>query len=184
MTNFSAKPERTSVMSSRIFCNIPVYSGRGMKSFSWEATARVKRSSCPPWSINPSFKCWRRSLRFKAYKLYQRWMANNNLYKTIGQLSVCQFSSWVFAHRYTCKKITYCSKSANKPSTSCAPIGCQQVVLPSYQQVWNNLLTTCNNFVDIIRFVCCKVVPIGPIQSWYNNIVNLVTSDIFVRTTL
>ena len=37
------------------------------------------------------------------------------------------------------------------------PASCQQVVfallVPSCQQVWNKLLTTCNNLVDIIRLV-------------------------------
>jgi hypothetical protein len=51
----------------------------------------------------------------------------------------------------------------------------QQVVfallVTSCQQVWNKLLTICNNLVDIIRLACCKVVPTSPIQSWYNNIV-------------
>jgi hypothetical protein len=57
------------------------------------------------------------------------------------------------------------------------PTSRQQVVfalrVPSCQQVWNKLLTTCNNLVDIIRFVACKVVPTSPIQSWYNNIVTI-----------
>jgi hypothetical protein len=37
------------------------------------------------------------------------------------------------------------------------PTSRQQVVfallVPSYQQVWNKLLTTCNNLIDIIRLV-------------------------------
>ena len=37
------------------------------------------------------------------------------------------------------------------------PTSCQQVVftllVPSCEQVWNKLLTTCNNLVDIIRLV-------------------------------
>ena len=50
------------------------------------------------------------------------------------------------------------------------PTSRQQVVfallVPSCQQVWNKLWTTCNKLVDIIRLV-----PTSPIQSWYNNIV-------------
>ena len=49
----------------------------------------------------------------------------------------------------------------------------QQVVfaqlVTSCQQVWNKLLTTCNNLADIIRRY--KVVPTRLLQSWYNNIV-------------
>jgi hypothetical protein len=45
---------------------------------------------------------------------------------------------------YSRKNFTCCSKSTNKPSTSC---------VPSCQQVRNKLLTTCNNLVDIIRLV-------------------------------
>ena len=51
----------------------------------------------------------------------------------------------LFLHRYTRKNLTTCSKSANKPSTSCVRMACQQV--------WNKLLTTCNNLVDIVRLV-------------------------------
>jgi hypothetical protein len=51
---------------------------------------------------------------------------------------------------YTRKNLTSCSKCANK-------LGREQVVfallVPSCQQVWNKLLITCNNFVDIIRLV-------------------------------
>jgi hypothetical protein len=39
-------------------------------------------------------------------------------------------------------------------------------------QVVNQLLTTCNNLVDIIRLnLLYGVVPTSPTQSWYNNIV-------------
>ena len=48
---------------------------------------------------------------------------------------------------YTPKNLTSCSKFANKLSTSCARTAC-----PS-QQVWNNLLTTCNKLDGIIRLV-------------------------------
>jgi hypothetical protein len=53
----------------------------------------------------------------------------------------------------------------------------QQVVfallVPSCQQVWNKLLTICNNLVDIIRLVTrfFQQVRYCPIQSWYNSIV-------------
>ena len=46
------------------------------------------------------------------------------------------------------KNLTSCTKSANKPSTSCVRTSC-----PKLLQVWNKLLTTCNNLVDIIRLV-------------------------------
>ena len=53
---------------------------------------------------------------------------------------------------YTRKNLASCSESANKPPTSR-----QQVVfamlVPSCQQVWNKLLTTCNKLDDIIRLV-------------------------------
>jgi hypothetical protein len=52
---------------------------------------------------------------------------------------------------YTRKNLTSCSKSANKPSTSCVRTACPK--WPSCQQVWNKPLTTCNNLVDIIRLV-------------------------------
>ena len=39
---------------------------------------------------------------------------------------------------YTHKNLTPCSKSANKPSTSCAAL-----LVPSCQQVWKKLLITC-----------------------------------------
>ena len=49
----------------------------------------------------------------------------------------------------------------------------QQVVfarlVTSCQQVWNKLLTTCNNLVDYCQ-TCYKVVPTRLLQSWYNNI--------------
>ena len=69
---------------------------------------------------------------------------------------------------------TSCNKSVHKLSTSCVCTAClythkisqlvaslqtsrQQVVfarlVTSCQQVWNNLLTTCNNLVDIVRLV-------------------------------
>jgi hypothetical protein len=92
-------------------------------------------------------------------------MANNNLYKTIGQLSVFKFSSEHFLLSSTHVKSLHLVASLST--------GCKQVVLPLVVPTWNNL-TTCN-IVDIIGFVCCKVVPTSPIQSWYNNIVNLVT---------
>ena len=48
----------------------------------------------------------------------------------------------------TRKNLISCSNSANKR---------QQVVfallIASCQQVWNKLVTTCNNLVDIIKFV-------------------------------
>jgi hypothetical protein len=47
---------------------------------------------------------------------------------------------------YTRKNLTSCNKFANKPSTSCLPL-----LVTSCQQVWNKLLTICNNLVDIIR---------------------------------
>ena len=46
---------------------------------------------------------------------------------------------------HTRKNLTSCSKFVNKPSTSCLRNACQQV--------WNKLLTICNNLVDIIRLV-------------------------------
>jgi hypothetical protein len=59
------------------------------------------------------------------------------------------FSLIVFYHdTYTHAVISSCSKSADKPSTSCV-----RTLVPSCQQVWNKLLTTCNNLVDIIRLV-------------------------------
>jgi hypothetical protein len=49
----------------------------------------------------------------------------------------------------TCVKISHLVESL--------PTSCQQVVfallVPSCQQVWNKLLTNCNNLVDIIRLV-------------------------------
>ena len=70
--------------------------------------------------------------------------------------SICQFlwthmmpnlqPAFGIALTYTRKNLTTCSKSANKR---------QQVVfarlVTSCQQVWNKLLTTCNNLVDIVR---------------------------------
>ena len=50
--------------------------------------------------------------------------------------------------RFTLKNLPSRSKSANKPSTSYV-----RNVVPSCQQVWNKLLTTCNNLVDIIGLV-------------------------------
>ena len=50
---------------------------------------------------------------------------------------------------YTRKNLTSCSKSANKPSTSCVRTACYT----SCQQVWNKLLTICNNLVGIVRLV-------------------------------
>ena len=48
------------------------------------------------------------------------------------------------------------------------PTSRQQVVfallVTNCQQVWNNLLTTCNNFVEIIR-LCCKVVLTSPLHA-------------------
>ena len=41
---------------------------------------------------------------------------------------------------YTRKNLTACSKSANKPSTSC---------VRTCQQACNKLLTVCNNLVEI-----------------------------------
>jgi hypothetical protein len=46
---------------------------------------------------------------------------------------------------YTRNNLTSCNKFVNKPSTSCLVTSCQQV--------WNKLLTICNNLVDIIRLV-------------------------------
>ena len=61
------------------------------------------------------------------------------------------------------------------------PTSRQQVVfallVPICQQVWNKLLTTCNNLVDIIGLVARLFKQIryslrlSPIQSWYNSIV-------------
>jgi hypothetical protein len=79
------------------------------------------------------------------------------------------------------------------------PTSRQQVVfallVPSCQPMFGtSLLTTCNNLVDIIRYICSKVVPTSPIQ--YITIllqpcvVNLVTFLLYhdcirlVRTTL
>jgi hypothetical protein len=46
------------------------------------------------------------------------------------------------------KNLASCNKSANKPSTRCIRTAWQ-----SCQQVWNNLLTTCTNLVEIIRLI-------------------------------
>ena len=51
------------------------------------------------------------------------------------------------AMKYTRKNLTTCCKSANRPST------CSHDLLQTCQQVWNKLLTTCNNLVDIVRIV-------------------------------
>ena len=50
---------------------------------------------------------------------------------------------------YTPKNLTSCGKSANKPSTSCVRTACPKLAT----SIWNKLLTTCNNLVDIIRLV-------------------------------
>ena len=90
---------------------------------------------------------------------------------------------------YTRKNLTSCSKSANKPSTSCV-----RTLVTSCQQVWNKLLTTCINLVDIVRLVTRFFQ-----QGCYNHditillqpcVVNLVTFLLYhnsirlVRTTL
>ena len=79
---------------------------------------------------------------------------------------------------YTCKNLTTCCKSENKPSASCVRMACYK------------LLTTCNNLVDIIRLVTrlfqqgcynhditillqpCNILVISrPYQTCYNNLV-------------
>ena len=50
---------------------------------------------------------------------------------------------------YTRKNLTTCSKSANKPSTSCVPTACYKLSTSLEQAE----LTTCNNLFDIIRLV-------------------------------
>ena len=62
---------------------------------------------------------------------------------------------------YMRKNLTSCSKSANKPSTSCVRTACPKLSTSLEQAV----ITICNNLVDTIRFVACKVVPTSPIQS-------------------
>ena len=52
-------------------------------------------------------------------------------------------------HICTRKNLISFSKSANKPSTKVV----FALLVPSCQQVWNKLLATCNNLVDIIRLV-------------------------------
>ena len=51
----------------------------------------------------------------------------------------------------------YCTRVKISHLVASLPTSCQQVVfallVPSCQQVWNKLLTTCNNLVDIIRLV-------------------------------
>ena len=49
---------------------------------------------------------------------------------------------------YTRKNFTSCSKSANKPSTSCVRTACLKLSTSLEQRV-----NSCNNFVDIIRLV-------------------------------
>jgi hypothetical protein len=90
--------------------------------------------------------------------------------------AIVKSSQWKALFRATAsglpKNLTSCTKSVNKPSTSR-----QQVVFallfPRCQQVWNKLLTICNNLVDIIRLVTrfFQQVRYCPIQSWYNSIV-------------
>jgi hypothetical protein len=75
---------------------------------------------------------------------------DNNLFQTCQQLgtSSANTSCWQ-AVRFLEAKVSHLVASL--------PTSCQQVVfallVPSCQQVWNKLLTTCNNLVDIIRLV-------------------------------
>jgi hypothetical protein len=71
---------------------------------------------------------------------------------------------------HTCKNLTSCSKSANKPSTSCVRTACPKLSA-SLEQVVNNVVTFCDNLVDIIRLVARFFQQIWHMQSWYNNIV-------------
>ena len=80
---------------------------------------------------------------------------------------------------YTRKNLTTCSKSANKPLTSCLRTACYKLST-SCQQVWNNLLATCSKLVDVVRLVTRLFQ-----EGCYNNditillqpcVVNLVTS--------
>ena len=50
---------------------------------------------------------------------------------------------------YTRKNLTSCNKSANMLLLFVFAL----LVPSNCQQVWNKLLTTCNNLVDIIRLV-------------------------------
>jgi hypothetical protein len=53
-------------------------------------------------------------------------------------------SNYLFFTKFD-KNMTSCNKFVNKVVFA--------LLVPSCQQVWNKLLTTCNNLVDIIRFV-------------------------------
>ena len=62
------------------------------------------------------------------------------------------------------KNLTTCSKSANKPSTSCVHTACYKLST-SLEQAVNNLWQPC-----WYCQTCYKVVPTRLLQSWYNDI--------------
>jgi hypothetical protein len=85
------------------------------------------------------------------------------------------WKEWIHVPSGTRAKISHLvASSTNKPSTVVFAL-----LVPSCQQVWNKLLTTCNNLVDIIRLVARLFQ-----QVWYSHditillqpcVVNLVT---------
>ena len=53
-----------------------------------------------------------------------------------------------WTYKYTCKNHTSCSKSVNKPSTSCVRTAC-----PKLSTGMEEAVNNCNNLVDIIRLI-------------------------------
>jgi hypothetical protein len=95
------------------------------------------------------------------------FVTNNNLSSLHTQYSIVPFCRWPTSHNllniaqisplfppsYTHNNLISCSKFDNKPSISCVRRTACPKLSTTLEQVWNNLLTTCNKLDGIIRFV-------------------------------
>jgi hypothetical protein len=124
----------------------------GRKFFSWKIRNRGSRNKFAPGP--------RKALGGPAQ--VDQYIHLKNL---VTPMSKCLIKFTAMCWHYTRKNLTFCSKSAMQQAVN-------KLCWHCLSQVWNKLLTACNNLVDIIRLViACKVVPTSPIQSCYNNIV-------------